>query len=90
MKIAAFSIFLFTPESWTIDDEEKVLARINQLPLRLAWAITVHKSQGMTLEKAEIDLSRAFTYGMGYAALSRLTTLKGLYLLGINDMAYRV
>lgn len=79
-----------TPDSWTIDDEDQVLARINQLPLRLAWAITVHKSQGMTLERAEIDLSRAFSYGMGYVALSRLTSLKGLYLLGINDMAYRI
>jgi ATP-dependent exoDNAse (exonuclease V) alpha subunit len=84
------SLITVSPERWTIDDEEKVLARINQLPLRLAWAITVHKSQGMTLEKAEIDLSRAFTYGMGYVALSRLTTLKGLYLRGINDMAYQV
>lgn len=84
------SLITVTPDSWTIDDEDQVLARINQLPLRLAWAITVHKSQGMTLERAEIDLSRAFSYGMGYVALSRLTSLKGLYLLGINEMAYRI
>lgn len=81
---------LVTPDSWTIDDESKILAKINQIPLRLAWAITVHKSQGMTLEAAEIDLSRSFGYGMGYVALSRLTSLDGLYLLGINDMAYRL
>ena len=78
------------PDSWTIDDERRVLARINQVPLRLAWAITIHKSQGMTLEAAEIDLSRSFGYGLGYVALSRLTSLDGLYLLGINDMAYRL
>lgn len=78
------------PDSWTIDAEDKVLAKINQIPLRLAWAITVHKSQGMTLESAEIDLSKSFGYGMGYVALSRLTSLDGLYLLGINDMAYRL
>jgi len=78
------------PDSWTIDDEHKVLAKIIQVPLRLAWAITVHKSQGMTLEAAEIDLSRSFGYGMGYVALSRLTSLDGLYLIGINEMAYKL
>ena len=78
------------PDSWTIDDDDKILARINQLPLRLAWAISVHKSQGMTLEAAEIDLSRSFGYGMGYVALSRLSSLAGLYLLGINEMAYKL
>lgn len=77
-------------DSWTIDSETKILARINQIPLRLAWAITVHKSQGMTLESAEIDLSKSFGYGMGYVALSRLTSLEGLYLLGMNEMAYKL
>ncbi|MBN2884321.1 AAA family ATPase [Patescibacteria group bacterium] len=81
---------LVMPDSWTIDDEHKILAKINQIPLRLAWAITVHKSQGMTLEAAEIDLSKSFGYGMGYVALSRLTSLSGLYLSGINEMAYKL
>lgn len=81
---------LVTPDSWTVDDEHKILAKINQIPLRLAWAITVHKSQGMTLEAAEIDLSKSFGYGMGYVALSRLTSLDGLYLSGINEMAYKL
>lgn len=78
------------PDSWTVDDENKILAKITQIPLRLAWAITVHKSQGMTLEAAEIDLSRSFGYGMGYVALSRLRSLEGLYLMGINEMAYKL
>jgi len=81
---------LVMPDSWTIDDDHKIIAKITQIPLRLAWAITIHKSQGMTLEAAEIDLSRSFGYGMGYVALSRLKSLEGLYLLGINDLAYRV
>lgn len=75
---------------WTVNEEGKIIARINQLPLRLAWAITVHKSQGMNLDAAEIDLSKCFVEGMGYVALSRLRSLAGLKLIAINDMAFYV
>jgi hypothetical protein len=71
-------------DTWGIDDEGKVLASITQMPLRHAWAITVHKSQGMSLDEAVIDLSRSFTYGMGYVALSRVRRLEGLHLIGFS------
>jgi hypothetical protein len=75
---------------WKLDDGGKTLARIAQLPLRLSWAMTVHKSQGMTLDAAIIDLSDAFEYGQGYVALSRVRSLSGLYLLGFNERALTV
>lgn len=76
--------------TWTIVEDDKVKAEVSQLPLRLAWAMTVHKSQGITLEAAEIDLSKAFTPGMGYVALSRVRTFEGLKLIGFNEASLKV
>ena len=78
------------PESWELRDGDKKRAGLSQIPLRLAWAITVHKSQGMTLDAAKIDLRKAFVEGMGYVALSRVKRLDSLSLLGINRMALKV
>jgi ATP-dependent DNA helicase PIF1 len=79
-----------SPDTWELRDGDKKRASISQIPLRLAWAITVHKSQGMTLDAARIDLRKAVVEGMGYVALSRVKNLNNLYLSGINRMALQV
>ena len=78
------------PEEWenikyTIDEETKaikedIIGVYSQIPLKLAWAITIHKSQGLTFEKAIIDVEGAFAHGQTYVALSRCKTLEGLVL----------
>ena len=78
------------PMDWAVEENGKIRARITQLPLRLAWAITVHKSQGVSLDEAVMDLSAVFEFGQGYVALSRVRRLSGLYLLGWNELAFRV
>lgn len=83
-------MIIVEPMEWAIEENGKVKARINQLPLRLAWAITVHKSQGMSLDEAVMDLSHVFEYGQGYVALSRVRRLSGLHLLGWNERCFEV
>ncbi len=79
-----------TPETWenvnyTIDSNtkeitENTVGSFSQMPLRLAWAITIHKSQGLTFDKAIIDANAAFAHGQTYVALSRCRTLEGVVL----------
>jgi ATP-dependent DNA helicase PIF1 len=75
---------------YKVEEQGKTKAFVSQLPLKLAWAITVHKSQGMTLDAAEIDLGRAFDRGMGYVALSRVRKLENISLIGFNAVALQV
>lgn len=90
VRTARGDIIKAEPVQWIIEDNGKIIASVKQVPLRLAWAITVHKSQGMTLDCAEIDLSKSFEKGMGYVALSRLKSFEGLKLIGLNNMAFAV
>jgi ATP-dependent exoDNAse (exonuclease V) alpha subunit len=83
-------VITIEPETWELRDGDKKRAGATQIPLRLAWAITVHKSQGMTLDAARIDLGKAFVEGMGYVALSRVRSLDTLSLAGLNQMALKV
>ena len=90
VRLANKRIIEVKPTSWRIEEDGKVKAEITQYPLRLAWAITIHKSQGMSLDAAEVDLSQSFEKGMGYVALSRVRTLGGLSLKGMNANAFEV
>lgn len=91
VKIDSGRVITTEKEEWSVnDDTGKTLATFTQIPLRLAWAITIHKCQGMTLDSAEIDLSKTFEKGQGYVALSRLKNINNLKLIGLNEMALKV
>jgi len=83
-------IITITPEIWSsekFDKKEnkiKIEASIEQIPLILSWAITIHKSQGMTLDKIKCNLSNVFSEGQIYVALSRVKTIGGLFITNID------
>ncbi len=78
-----------TPHSWT--SENIPIVYITQIPLILAWAVTIHKIQGATIDIAEIDIgSGIFEYGQSYVALSRVTNLEGLFLKSFDPSKIKI
>jgi len=76
---------LCIPQQFTVNNAVGTTeARRDQVPLILAWALSVHKSQGQTLEKVKVDLRRTFESGQAYVALSRATSLEGLQVLNFH------
>lgn len=76
---------LLEPEEWTVEDhEQQPLVSRTQIPLILAWAISIHKSQGQTLPLVKVDLRRTFEKGQAYVALSRAVSRQGLQVLNFD------
>lgn len=73
-----------------VQGQDVEIASVTQFPLKLAWALTIHKSQGATFDYVNLDLRDTFVENMGYVALSRITSLDGLYLEGYNDIALHI
>jgi ATP-dependent DNA helicase PIF1 len=75
-------VLLMVPEDWKVElPTGEVQASRKQIPLILAWALSIHKAQGQTLERVKVDLGRIFEKGQAYVALSRATTQEGLQVL---------
>lgn len=90
VELLSGKVLIVKPAIWSVDGDDDKQTSVKQIPLRLAWAVTVHKSQGLTLDQAVMDLSNTFVPGQGYVALSRLQSLSGLYLLGISNQALAI
>lgn len=81
VKFTGDNVVTLSPYTWEQRSEQnKLLARRVQIPLKLAWALSIHKSQGMSIDNLEVDIGHSFEYGQSYVALSRATSLDTLHV----------
>ena len=80
---------LITPKTWTLEENGESILQWTQIPLKVAFAISTHKSQGMTIDYAEVDLSNIFENSQAYVALSRVKSLQGLSIKNYNSLCIR-
>lgn len=96
VKFRNGEVCIVAAEEWNIESfndltqKTEIIASIKQIPLTLAWAITIHKSQGMTLDHVYCDLSQVFAEGQTYVALSRVRSLEGLFIKGFRPEKLKV
>lgn len=96
VKFKNGEVCVVAAEEWSIESfneqtqKTEIIASIKQIPLTLAWAITIHKSQGMTLDHVHCDLSQVFAEGQTYVALSRVRSLEGLFIKGFRPEKLKV
>ena len=89
VKFLTGAVRVIPPRNWEIEENGEMAINVSQIPLKLAYATTVHRSQGATIDYAEVDMEGIFEYGQAYVALSRVKSLAGLSIKNFNPQVIK-